>query len=102
VIGMVRDTRGEQTVRAGGGTPVLADLFDPDSLIRAARVRRRGHPCRPEDPCGGRSRAAGRMNDRIRRLGTQKPSEAAVYVGAHIYLQQSAVWVIRPRARREL
>lgn len=37
------------------------------------------------------------MNDRIRRDGTRALTDAAARVGAKLYLQQSVVWVARPR-----
>jgi nucleoside-diphosphate-sugar epimerase len=37
------------------------------------------------------------MNDRIRRKGTRCLTEAAAKIGAKTYLQQSIVWVARPK-----
>jgi nucleoside-diphosphate-sugar epimerase len=37
------------------------------------------------------------MNDRIRRKGTRCLTEAAAKIGAKTYIQQSVVWVARPK-----
>ena len=98
VIGQVRSPKAEAVVRAAGGTPRHADLFDSDSLARAA------------DGCDTVIHAATAipakvkltpsdwaMNDRIRRQGTRRLTEAAAKIGARAYLQQSVVWAVRPR-----
>ncbi|MBZ5658984.1 MAG: NAD(P)H-binding protein [Acidobacteriia bacterium] len=98
VIGLVRSQDSENAVRAAGGKPRYADLFDADSLARAA------------DGCDTIMHAATAiptkqkpspsdwaMNDRIRREGTRCLTEAAAKTGAKTYLQQSIVWVARPK-----
>ena len=98
VTGLVRSSNAENTVRAAGGEPRQADLFDADSLAHAA------------DGCDSVIHAATAipakrktipadwaMNDRIRRKGTRCLTEAAAKIGAKTYLQQSIVWVARPK-----
>jgi len=98
VVGQVRGARAESVVRAAGGEPRHADLFDAESLAKAA------------DGCDTIIHAATAiptkrksvpsdwaMNDRIRRKGTRCLTEAAAKIGAKTYLQQSVVWVARPK-----
>src|SRR6202158_4885259 len=98
VVGQVRSARAESIVRAAGGEPRHADLFDAESLAKAA------------DGCDTLAHAATAiptkrksvpsdwaMNDRIRRKGTRCLTEAAAKIGAKTYLQQSVVWVARPK-----
>jgi nucleoside-diphosphate-sugar epimerase len=97
VIGQVRSAKAEGVVRAMGGEPRHADLFDAEALAKAA------------DGCDTVIHAATAipakrkvvpadwaMNDRIRRKGTRCLAEAAGKIGAKTYLQQSVVWVARP------
>src|SRR6266851_3512469 len=98
VIGLVRTPKAENTVREAGGEPRHADLFDAESLARAA------------DGCETVIHAATAIstkqkpvpadwaaNDRIRRKGTRCLTEAAAKIGAKTYLQQSIAWVARPK-----
>jgi nucleoside-diphosphate-sugar epimerase len=98
VVGQVRGAKAESVVRAMGGEPRHADLFDAESLAQAADgcdtvihaataipVKRKTTP------------ADWAMNDHIRRKGTRCLTEAAAKIGAKTYLQQSVVWVARPR-----
>jgi nucleoside-diphosphate-sugar epimerase len=97
VIGQVRSPKAESAVREAGGEPHHADLFDPDSLARAAEgcdtvihaataIPTKQKPA-PSDWA---------MNDRIRRKGTRCLTEAAAKISAKTYLHQSIVWVARP------
>ena len=97
VIGQVRSQKAESAVREAGAEPRHADLFDPDSLARAAEgcdavvhaataIPTKQKPA-PSDWA---------MNDRIRRKGTRCLTEAAAKIGARTYLQQSIVWLARP------
>jgi nucleoside-diphosphate-sugar epimerase len=98
VIGQVRSPKAEVAVRGAGGEPRQADLFDAESLARAA------------DGCDTVIHAATAiptkqkttpsdwaMNDHIRRKGTRCLTEAAAKIGAKTYLQQSITWVARPK-----
>jgi len=98
VAGLVRDPRGEQRVTALGGEPRWADLFDAATLARAAEgceVMIHAATAIPVKPKTSPQDWA--LNDRIRREGTRALTEAAALVGAKLYLQQSVVWVARPR-----
>jgi nucleoside-diphosphate-sugar epimerase len=98
VIGQVRSAKAESAVREAGGEPRHADLFDAESLAKAAEgcdtvihaataIPTKQKPA-PEDWA---------MNDRIRRKGTRCLTEAAAKIGAKTYLQQSIAWVARPK-----
>ena len=86
-------------VRAMGGEPRHADLFDADvagkgrGRLRHHDSRGHGHSHKAQD----RFLPIGRMNDRIRRKGTRCLTEATAKIGAKTYLQQSVVWVARPK-----
>jgi nucleoside-diphosphate-sugar epimerase len=98
VAGLVRDPRGEQRVKSLGGEPRWADLFNPATLARAAEGcdvilhAATSIPVKPKI-----SPKDWMVNDRIRREGTRALADAAARVGAKLYLQQSVVWVARPR-----
>jgi nucleoside-diphosphate-sugar epimerase len=98
VVGQVRSLKAESAVRAAGGEPRHADLFDAESLAKAG------------DGCDTVIHAATAiptkrkvvpadwaMNDHIRRKGTRCLTEAAAKIGAKTYLQQSIVWIVRPK-----
>jgi 2-alkyl-3-oxoalkanoate reductase len=98
VVGLVRSAKSESAVKSAGGEPRQGDLFDPESLARAA------------DGCDTIIHAATAiptkqkpapadwaMNDRIRRKGTRCLTEAAAKIGAKTYIQQSIVWVASPK-----
>lgn len=98
VAGLVRDPRGEQRVKSLGGEPRWADLFKPETLARAAEgceVMIHAATAIPVKPKTSPQDWA--LNDRIRREGTRALAEATATVGAKLYLQQSIVWVARPR-----
>jgi nucleoside-diphosphate-sugar epimerase len=94
---MARSAENENTIRQFGGESRQADLFEADSLARAAEgtdvivhaataIPQSAKP-RPED---------WRTNDRIRREGTRALAQAAGRVGAKQFLVQSITWVARP------
>jgi nucleoside-diphosphate-sugar epimerase len=98
VIGLARSPKSESAVSEAGGEPRHADLFDAESLAKAAEgcdtvihaataipVKRKTTP------------ADWAMNDHIRRKGTRCLTEAAAKIGAKTYLQQSIAWVARPK-----
>jgi nucleoside-diphosphate-sugar epimerase len=97
VAALARNDRGAMVIRALGGEPRPGDLFDADSLARAAEgaeivihaatsIPRTERPA-PQDWA---------MNDRIRREGNRALTACAARIGARLYLQQSIVWVARP------
>lgn len=97
VIGQVRSANAENIVRAAGGEPRHADLFDVESLARAADGCDTVIHAATAIPSKTKTTPADwAMNDHIRRKGTRCLTEAAAKVGASAYLQQSVVWVARP------
>jgi nucleoside-diphosphate-sugar epimerase len=98
VIGLVRSPKGEIAVQDAGGEPRQADLFDPDSLARAAEGCDTVIHAATAIPVKAKTTPADwAMNDHIRRKGTRCLTEAAAKIGAKLYLQQSVVWLARPR-----
>lgn len=101
VLGIARTREKAELVRALGGTPVEADLFDERSLAAAAagaEVVIHAATAIPA-PASARSLAAWSMNDRIRQVGTRALTGAAARVGARRYLQQGVVWVVKGQGR---
>jgi nucleoside-diphosphate-sugar epimerase len=97
VVCAARSAQNEITIRKQGGESRQADLFDADSLARAAEgadvvihaataIPTNAKP-RPED---------WQTNDRIRQDGTRALAQAAAKVGAKQFLVQSITWVARP------
>lgn len=98
VIGLTRSPKGEIAVQDAGGEPRQADLFDADSLARAAEGCDTVIHAATSIPVKAKTTAADwAMNDHIRRKGTRCLTEAAAKIGAKTYLQQSVVWLARPR-----
>jgi nucleoside-diphosphate-sugar epimerase len=98
VVGLVRGAKGDAAVREAGGAPRQADLFDAESLARAADGCDTVIHAATAIPTKRKSIPADwAMNDRIRRKGTRCLTEAAAKIGAKTYLQQSITWVARPK-----
>jgi 2-alkyl-3-oxoalkanoate reductase len=98
VIGLVRNPKAENAVKEAGGEPRHADLFDAESLAKAAEGCDTVIHAATSIPVKQKSTPADwAMNDHIRRKGTRCLTEAAAKVGAKNYLQQSIVWVARPK-----
>jgi nucleoside-diphosphate-sugar epimerase len=98
VTGLVRTPKAESAVREAGGEPRHADLFDADSLARAAEGCDTVIHAATAIPAKQKTTPADwAMNDRIRRKGTRCLTEAAAKIGAKTYLQQSITWVARPK-----
>ena len=97
VIGQVRSSKAETAVRAAGGDPRHADLFDAESLAKAAEGCDTVIHAATAIPTKRKPAPADwAMNDHIRRKGTRCLTEAAAKIGAKTYLQQSVAWVARP------
>jgi nucleoside-diphosphate-sugar epimerase len=97
VIGLARSPKTEITVKESGGQPSHADLFDAESLARAAEGSDTIIHAATAIPTKQRTAPADwAMNDHIRRKGTRCLTEAAAKIGAKNYLQQSIAWVARP------
>ena len=98
VIGQVRNPKAESAVKEAGGDPRQADLFDAESLARAADGCDTVIHAATAIPVKQKTTPADwAMNDRIRRKGTRCLTEAAAKIGAKTYLQQSIAWVARPK-----
>jgi nucleoside-diphosphate-sugar epimerase len=98
VIGQVRSAKAESYVREAGGEPRHADLFDAESLARAAEGCDTVIHAATAIPVKQKTGPADwAMNDHIRRKGTRCLTEAAAKIGAKTYLQQSITWVARPK-----
>jgi 2-alkyl-3-oxoalkanoate reductase len=97
VIGQVRSAKAESVVKAAGGEARHADLFDAESLSKAAEGCDTVIHAATSIPTKRKPAAADwAMNDHIRRKGTRCLTEAAGRVGAKTYLQQSIAWIARP------
>lgn len=95
-VGLVRSEAGEATVRSLGGVPRRADLFDADSLTKAAdRCEVVIHAATAIPTKIRTNSKSWALNDRIRREGTRCLTTATARVGAAAYLQQSVVWAVR-------
>src|SRR5882757_6672520 len=98
VIGAVRSPNAENAVKEAGGEPRQADLFDAESLARAADGCDTVIHAATAIPTKQKTSPADwAMNDRIRRKGTRCLTEAAAKIGAKAYLQESITWVARPK-----
>jgi nucleoside-diphosphate-sugar epimerase len=96
-IGQVRSAKAESAVREAGGEPRHADLFDAESLAKAADGCDTVIHAATAIPTKQKTTPADwAMNDHIRRKGTRCLTEAAAKIGAKTYIQQSITWVARP------
>ncbi len=97
VVGLARRPENDEVIRACGGWPARADLFDADSLVAAAEGAEVVIHAATAIPSGPRARfrKAWAMNDALRREGTRALTAATARIGARRYLQQSVVWVVR-------
>lgn len=95
VIGLTRDTTGDEIVEARGGDPRRGDLFDEDSVVRAAQGADTLIHAATAIPTDSATPEAWELNDRVRTEGAEALTTAAVDVGADQFLQQSIVWVAR-------
>jgi nucleoside-diphosphate-sugar epimerase len=97
VVGLARDDKREGIIRSLGGQSRRADIFDADSLARAAVEADVVIHAATSIPLKNRtSQADWEMNDRLRRDGTRALTACAARIGARLYLQQSITWVARP------
>jgi 2-alkyl-3-oxoalkanoate reductase len=97
VIGLSRSDHGDETIRALGGTPKRANLFNPDELTEAARECDVVVHGATAIPTRQRPRNSDwRMNDRIRVEGTRALVEVSERVEVEQFIFPSVVWVARP------
>src|SRR5436190_5800294 len=95
-VGLTRNEAGDRLVRSLGGEPRRTNLFDADSLTKAAERCSVVVHAATAIPTKVRTNPRDwTMNDRIRREGTKCLTTAAARVGAGAYLQQSVVWAVR-------
>jgi nucleoside-diphosphate-sugar epimerase len=98
VFGLVRDDAGARTIESLGGESRRGDIFDADSLARVSEGADVVIHAATSIPLKSRTKPRDwEMNDRIRREGTRSLTTCAAKVGAKLYLQQSIVWLARPR-----
>jgi 2-alkyl-3-oxoalkanoate reductase len=98
VVAQVRSARAEGVVRAAGAEPRNADLFDAESLAKAADGCDTVIHAATAIPTKRKPAPADwAMNDHIRRKGTRCLTEAAAKIDAKTYLQQSIAWIARPK-----
>jgi 2-alkyl-3-oxoalkanoate reductase len=90
VVGLARRPLNEALLRSLGAIPAPADLFDPDSLVRAAAGAEVVMHLATAIPGGPRQTLADwKQNDRVRIEGTACLLEATRRIHAACYLQQS-------------
>ncbi len=97
VLALVRSREGERTVTALGAQARYADLFDANNLIHAAKGADVVIHAATAIPTKSRTTLDDwKLNDRIRREGTEALARCAGQVGARAFLFQSIVWVANP------
>jgi 2-alkyl-3-oxoalkanoate reductase len=96
-LGLARNDENARLIESLGGEGRAGDIFDADSLARAARGADAVVHAATSIPTKSRTNAQDwETNDRLRRDGTRALTSCAARVGAGIYLQQSIVWLARP------
>jgi 2-alkyl-3-oxoalkanoate reductase len=94
VTGLARRPESERLLRSLGATPATGDLFDAESLTRAAAGAEVVMHLATAIPEGPRQRLQDwKLNDRIRTEGTAALLEASRRVCAACYIQQSSAAV---------
>jgi 2-alkyl-3-oxoalkanoate reductase len=97
VVGLARGEKGEKAVRAGGGTPAKADVFDASALAEAAKGAQVVVRAATAIPQSSRPKPAEfAETNKLRTEGAKALLAAASQIGAKVYLQESIVWVARP------
>jgi nucleoside-diphosphate-sugar epimerase len=97
VYGLSRSQKNQFTIRSLGADTRDGDLFDVDSLARAAEDAHVIVHAATSIPISEKPKPEEwQMNDRIRREGTRVLAEVAARVGAKMFMVQSISWVARP------
>ncbi len=97
VVGLARNETGARFLRTAGAEVRAADMFNPESLARAAQgAEILVHAATAIPVKRNPSAADWFTNDRIRREGTRALCVVAARIGAKAFLLQSIVWVARP------
>ncbi|AUV84085.1 epimerase (plasmid) [Salinigranum rubrum] len=95
VVGLSRDERGDEIVEANGGEPHRADLFDEQSVVRAAEGSDVVIHAATAVPTENPTPEKWDVHHRVWTEGVEALTKAAAEAGADQYLQQSIVWVAR-------
>jgi nucleoside-diphosphate-sugar epimerase len=83
IVGLTRDERGDEIVKAGGGTPLRASLFEPDEIVAAAgEVDTIIHAATAIPKKQRTSASDWALNDRIRVQGIESLTDVARRTGA--------------------
>ena len=97
VYGLVRSQDKAERVRALGGQPVLASVFDAEAIARATGPVDVVIHVATSIPTKTRTSPADWvMNDRLRRDGTEALTRYASLANACQYVQESITWLARP------
>jgi nucleoside-diphosphate-sugar epimerase len=97
VTGLARNASNEEAIRSLGGEPRVGELFNSESLARAAESADVIIHAATSIPLSAKpSPKDWEMNNRIRVDGTRTLAEAAARVGAKMFVVQSVTWVARP------
>lgn len=97
VLALARNPENERVIASLGGEPRKGNLFDADSLVRAAEGADVVIRAATAIPPGTRFRTKDWVeNDRVRRDGTRALLACAGRVHAKLYVQESIVWVAQP------
>lgn len=97
VIGLARSAKNEETIRSLGGEPRSGDLFDVESVSRAAEGAEVVIHAATAIPTNAKPAPKDwDINNRIRVQGTRALVEATARVGAKMLVVQSITWIARP------
>lgn len=95
VVGLSRDERSDDIVERNGGEPSRGDLFDEDSVVRAAEGADVVIHAATAVPTENPTPEKWDVHHRVWTDGVEALTRAAAEAGADQYLQQSIVWVAR-------
>jgi len=97
VLCLARRPKNERAITSLGGKPRSGDLFDVDSLVRAAEGADVVVRTATAIPPGTRFRTKDwAMKLRVRRDGTRALTACAARIHAKLYVQEYIVWVAQP------
>lgn len=97
VVGLARSDEGAAKVKAAGGTPVKADIFDATQLAEAGKGCELFIQAATKIPAKARIKPADfNDNNRLRTEGAKALLSAAIAAKASHYLAESIVWVAQP------
>jgi nucleoside-diphosphate-sugar epimerase len=97
VVGLARSDEGAAKVKAAGGTPAKADIFNSEQLAEAGKGCDLFIQAATKVPVKVRIKPADfAENDRLRTEGATALLNAAIAANASHYLAESIVWVAQP------